>query len=173
MDQEIVKGFGNLSYMHGIQLGVRYRVGNYAFTLGWDKVSKKMTNLALNRQTEVFRERIYKADVANIHVGVEKYIGRLGYGAEVINSRLSLGRTVSNNTLSLVTDRDYHLKLKAIWTLYQGDFISFMVQPYYQFGLNDQDISLFARDLNSNAGVVMMPMRIWGVSFVFNNGRQH
>ncbi len=169
---EVVESFGDVSFMHGIQLGVRYKIKKHAFILGWEKLSSNQSSLALNRTSEQFISREYQFDASSIFIGSEQYLGRMGYGADISCTRLSIDRNIGNNQLSLVNERQFQLKFKLMWILQQTDYLSFMIQPFYQFSLAKYDISGFSNDISIGSTSAVENPAIWGISFIFNNGRQ-
>jgi hypothetical protein len=171
-NQEIVESFKKLSFMHGIQLGLRYRLGDVAFVAGWERISRDRSALSLATLSEAFTTRTYDFSFSGFHGGFESYYGSFGFGSTLHSTRYKVSRQVSTNNLILLNDTKWNLRLKLIWVLQESNLVSVSIQPYYQFGLSDYDISAFATDISGENVNQLESPRFLGISFVFYNGRQ-
>lgn len=171
-DQEITDPFKTLSFMHGIQLGARYRMGNVGILAGWERVARNRSALSFKSQGEVFTTRTYDFSLSGFHFGFENYFGRFGYSTSLHAMNYNISRQVSSNNLQLVSDTNWNLRMSLIWILQESDLVSVSIQPYYQFNLSDYNIAPFASDIGSSSTSSGESIKTFGISFVFYNGRQ-
>ena len=171
--QDLVEPFGSIDFLHGIQLGVRYRTGNTAFELGWENMSRKSNSLSFREENEEFIERSYSNSLSGLSAGIDNYFGSFGIGSAIYLQSFGIDRIVGNNDLKIVDETKYALRISFLWKIQQSDFVSFYVKPYYQFWLGEYDLTPLATDLKvfDVAKTVEQPT-MFGISFVFYNGRQ-
>lgn len=171
---EVVDPFGDLKFLHGIQLGVRYKLGNTAFEFGWESMNRDRTALAYQAATDNFRTTEYNVSLGGFTLGMDSYFGRYGIGSTLLFQKLGVDRIIGNNDLSLVNDRQLGLRLQFIWQVQNSEMVSLMIKPYYQFALGDYDVGRLASDLGLPTDInVLESPRMFGLSLVFYNGRQN
>jgi len=169
---ELVQGFGRLKFVHGIQLGLRYQLGTTAFELGWENMNRSRTSLFYNSDTDSFTERSYKYGLAAYSFGMDNYFGDFGIGSVLKSQLFSIEREIGNNSLQVINERNWNLRLHIIWILQKSRSVSLVLQPYYQFSLSPYDLQPLASELNvSNLSTSMKPSVI-GISLIFYNGKQ-
>ncbi len=169
---ELVDGFGRLRFLHGIQLGMRYQLGSTAFELGWENMNRNRTSLFYNATTDSFTERTYKNSLAAYSIGMDNYFGNYGIGSVLKSQSFNMQREIGSNSLQVVNDRKWNLRLHFIWIVQKSGSVSLALQPYYQFSLGAYDLQPLADELNvSNLSTSMKPS-IFGISLVFYNGKQ-
>ncbi len=170
---EVSDGFGSTGFMQGLQLGLRYRIGNFAIETGWESVSRDRSALIFNSLTESFTNRAYNYSLSSFRTGIDNYFGKYGIGTTLMYQRLKIDRIIGGNDLTLTKERQLGLRLEFIWQVQESSAISFEIRPFYQFSLKDYNLSGLAEDLDLSTGVdIMESPKIWGVSLVFYNGRQ-
>ena len=169
---ELVDGFGKLKYLHGIQLGIRYQMGSTAFELGWENMNRKRTSLFYNADADSFTERTYTYSLGAYSLGMDNYFGDFGIGSVLKSQSFKMDRDIGNNSLGVVNDRNWNLRLHFIWILQKSRSVSLALQPYYQVALGAYDLQPLADDLNvSNLSTSMKP-GMFGITLVFYNGKQ-
>lgn len=172
-NQDIKDNFGSLHFIHGIQLGVRYSFGPAAFEFGWDHLSRDRSSLAFNSVNESFLERTYSYSLNSLLLGVDSYWGTFGFGTFITSSTLNINRKIGNNKLSISNESQMGLRLHLNIILQKGDYVTFVVKPFYQFPLNNYNLSQLAADLNvTNSTDISESAQLFGLSFVFYNGWQ-
>ena len=167
----ISEPFGSLNVVHGIQLGVRYRLANTGIEIGWETMTQEKSALAFMPNNETFTERTYQFGINSYHIGLEHYFDKYGIGTALHSQRLGIDRPIGNNEISLVDERNLAIRLHFIWQVQKGDLVSFLIKPYYQIPLGDHDLSAFVDDIEVD-GVRKDSLSMFGISFVFYNGRQ-
>jgi len=168
----ISEPFGSLSVVHGIQLGVRYRLANTGIELGWETMAQDKSALAFVPSSDAFIDRTYRFALNSYHVGIEHYFDKYGIGTALHSQRLGIERPIGNNDLSLVSERQLAIRLQLIWQVQKSDLVSVLIKPYYQIPLGSYDLSAFADDIGVS-DFREDSLSMFGVSLVFYNGRQY
>lgn len=171
VEGEVVESFGSLGFIHGIQLGLRYRIANTGLEVGWETMSRDLSALIFEPSNDSFTDRTYSFGLNSLHVGVEHYFDRYGLGIALHSQKLGIERPIGNNDLVLADQRKGALRLMFIWQVQESDSVALMIKPYYQFPLASHDISRFADELGT-ASLRDDSLSMFGLSFVFYNGRQ-
>ena len=169
---EVVEPFGSLGFMHGIQLGIRYKWSNVAAEVGWENLSRERTALAYQSSSDSFSDRTYNFSLNGFSAGLDNYFGNFGIGSTLLNQRLNIDRSIGNNDLNLVKERAWNLRLHFIVQIQQSSLVSLMIKPYYQFALGDYNMQALADDVGSNISNNAETPNIFGISLVFYNGKQ-
>jgi len=171
-NSEVVETFGAVNFMHGIQLGIRYKIANTGIEAGWETMTRDLTSLAYMPSSDSFTDRTYGVGFSGLHIGLDHYFDKYGLGLALHGQKLTLERRIGNNDLALVDQRKLALRINAIWTVQESEVVSLAIKPYYQLPLGDFDVSRFADDIGS-AGTTDDGLSMFGLSFVFYNGRQY
>jgi len=169
---ELVQGFGRLKFIHGIQLGLRYQIGTTAFELGWENMNRSRTSLFYNSSTDSFTERSYKYGLAAYSFGMDNYFGDFGIGSVLKSQAIGIEREIGNNSLQVVNERNWNLRLHLIWVLQKSKSVSLVLQPFYQFSLGAYDLEPLAIELDVSDLETSMKPSVFGISLIFYNGKQ-
>lgn len=169
---EQVDDFGRLRFVHGIQLGIRYRVGNSAVELGWERMNRDRSALFYLAASDSFEPRVYNYSLSAYMLGVDQYFGKWGIGSGLKSQSLGIGREIGSNTLEIVNERQWHLQIRVTWLVQRSKHVSLALQPYYQMSLSSYDVSNLARDVKVSGLSTDMKPAYWGMSVIFYNGRQ-
>ncbi len=168
----ISEPFGSLSVVHGIQLGLRYRLLNTGIEIGWETMAQDKSALAFVPSSDSFIDRTYRFSLNSYHIGIEHYFDKYGIGSALHTQRLGIQRSIGNNDLPLVNERNLALRLQFIWQVQQSDLVSLLIKPYYQIPLGSFDLSPFVEDIEVE-GFREDSLSVFGISLVFYNGRQY
>ena len=171
-DGDVQSGFNDLSFMHGIQLGGRYRIGKLGVELGWESLSSNREALSLNPNNEVFTVREYDHDLTTWIFALDQYLRPVGFGAALTRTNYSVGREIGNNSIPILAESQWGLRLQLNLVIQESSRVSFLIRPYYQFYLNDFNIEPLAEDLNNTAASTES-LNYFGLSLVFYNGRRY
>ncbi len=168
------KPFAPLRFIHGIELGMRFKTSNWGFETGWENMSRDRDALTFMSSSESFLAREYQYSLSSFRFGVDNYFGQFSVGSSLLSRKLSVKRRIGDNDLNVIGDRKWGLQFHMQWIVQRGDVVSLAIKPYYQTGLDAVDLEPLAHDL----GVVLSGespysdlMSVWGISFVFYNGR--
>lgn len=171
--EELVQSFGGTGFMHGIQLGVRYRWENVAVELGWENMSRDRTALSYEANSDLFTDRQYNYSISGLTIGLDNYFGNLGIGSSLHYQKLGINRVVGNNNLNIAAERNLALRLSLLWQVQKSEFVSFYIKPYYQFSFDGYDLTALANDLSVTVADLMRESpEVFGIALVFYNGRQ-
>ena len=167
----VQSGFSDLAFMHGIQLGLRQRFGNLGIELGWESLTSSKSALTFIESNESFTTRSYNHDIKTWSFSLDQYLNPVGFGSSITRTNFSIAREVGQNEISIVNESNYGVRVHLNWVIQESSLVSLVVRPYYQFYLNDVDLSNFASDLNSGVSTTES-LSFFGLSFIFYNGRQ-
>lgn len=173
-NSETIKAFSSLGFVHGIQLGLRYKLGDSALEIGWENLSRDRTNVQYKPSSDSFTDRVYNLSLSSFYFGADRQFGAFGFGSAILRSRLGINREIGNNKLGLIKQNEYQLKLHLNWQVQSSKTVAVYIKPFYQFGLGKYDLSDLALDVNSKnpALDVLEQSRMFGLSLVFFNGPQ-
>ena len=172
-DGEIRKSFGDLNFVHGIQLGLRYQISDMAVELGWENMSRTRNALIYRAPIDAFMDREYNFSLSSISFGVDNYFDRFGIGTTLLYQKMGVSRLIGSNDLNLVAQRELALRLQFILQVQESSLVSLMIKPYYQFNLKGYDLTPLANDLGlSGISRLEESPSMFGLSLVFYNGRQ-
>ncbi len=167
----VQSGFNDLAFMHGIQLGLRQRFGNLGIELGWESLTSSKSALTFNDTNESFTTRSYNHDIKTWSFALDQYLSPVGFGSAISRTNYSIAREVGTNEISIVNESNYGVRVHLNWVIQESNLVSLVIRPYYQFYLNDVDLTAFAADLNSSI-TATESLSFFGLSFIFYNGRQ-
>lgn len=170
---ELQSNFGDLRFVHGIQLGVRYKFGISSMELGWENLSRSRSAVSFNSTSETFEEREYDFALNSFSFGVDTYFGSLGIGTTLLSSKLKIDRAIGSNQLNVSGDTEWALRVQLNWVIQESNQVSLVLKPYYQFALSPYSVDGLANDLNVTSTTSLEEStRIFGIAFVFYNGKQ-
>lgn len=166
--------------LHGLEIGLRYKLSNVGFELSWHNMSDKSDVFATLTDKTNFSDKWYLS-LTQYSFGIENYFGHLGYGA-------SLGyRTVRMKTditgaprkkRTVTNESGYSSKFYLIFQ-FPSEKIGIAFKPYVEVPLKNIDISSFDQELNdqlypSYRAITPQEERffLYGISIVLYNGRQ-
>ena len=163
--------FSELNFIHGLNVGFRYKFGNIALEADWSNLSRDRDVLLYFSQSDSFESNLYKVGLNSFAIGLDSYFDRYGFGVSLHSQRLRIRREIGSNDLNLVNDNNLALDLHINFTIQKSNKVSLVAKPYYRFSLKDYDLSGFSQDLlnqDSSKG----PIGIYGVSLIFYNGKK-
>ena len=118
---------------------------------------------------EEFRWKLSHFDY---HINVVQHFGDWGIGAGIANQRLRLREfnPISSQFADITNQRQLAARI-FIQVEVPSRTVSFCLRPFYQFGLDDYDISPVADVLEVN-GEATQNLKVIGISMLFFNGPQ-
>lgn len=168
---EVTQPFKKLSFIHGVSLGVRYKLDKTMLELAWHNAGRDRTALSYDSSTDSFDERKYDFTLNTFSIGADQYFGAVGVGTAIGRSSYKIKRSVDSNSLDLDNTSYWTADIHLNWRVQQSKTVSVVLRPYYQIGLSDADVSGLLSDIGikptSNERV-----SLFGLSFLFYNGRQ-
>lgn len=169
---DVEKSFGSLRFVHGIQLGVRYKISQSAFELSWENISRDRTALSYSPTNDTFLERKYNFGINTWALSFDNYFNPIGFGTMITSSKLNISRDVGNNNLSVSNQRNWGIRAQLNWSIQESDMVALVIKPYYQFYFKDYLLDGLSADLNNTVTEQSESLSYFGISFVFYNGRQ-
>ena len=171
-DAQVEQPFGNLKFLHGIQLGLRYKWENMAVEAGWENVSRDRTALIYRPSTDSFSDRQYNYGLGGYYFGLDSYFSNFGIGSLLSFQNLDISRVIGNNDLKIVDESAMAVRLQLIWRIQESSLVSVMLKPFYQFNLSTYHLGPLVEDVGAVINDVEESPKIFGVSLVFYNGKQ-
>ncbi len=163
--------FNELNFMHGINVGLRYKVGALGFEFDWTSLNRDRDVLLYFDQSNSFSNMLYKFGINSFSFGIDAYIGRFGAGASLHSQKLNINREIGSNNLKLVSETNLALDFHLNITLQRSNVVSVIVKPFYRFSLKDYNLNAFSQDL-IDLDAFSSDITFYGLSLVFYNGRK-
>ncbi|MBK9257194.1 MAG: hypothetical protein IPM42_17090 [Saprospiraceae bacterium] len=173
--------FDHVRSLHGLELGLRYRIGSVAAEVSWCNQSSKTDALGRLPSGSSFQDKWFYS-LTEWSMGLENYIGDyFGYGASIGYSTLNIKTDIEGSRRKkrlAASDNAYNTKF-YIFYQYPGEKVAIAFKPYIQFPLRPYNISAFDQDLNVaiDPSYIAVPgqqekLMIFGLSILLYNGRQ-
>ncbi len=166
--------------LHGLEVGLRYRMKSVGFEVSWQSVNDKSDVVATLSNKSNFQDKWYLS-LTEFSFGIENYFGRLGYGAALSYRTARLKTDISGAPRKKRTVTDVSGFGSKLYLIFQfpGEKVGIAFKPFIQVPLKSLDISNFDQELNSqldNTWVATRPQEerffMYGISIVLYNGRQ-
>ena len=170
-EANLEKPFGSLNFIHGLDVGLRYRSANVSFEFSWNNMTRDRDALLYFEQNDVFESRLYKFGLNSFSFGTDTYFKRFGLGVSILSQKLNIKREIGTNQVSLVSERQYSLDFHLNYILQQGKSVEVVLRPYFRYSLNPYNISRFSEDLNNSGLDSSSDFEMYGISLLFFNGR--
>lgn len=168
-------GFKTPTYLHGLEMGLRYKWENFALQGGF--LMRLNTNKALYRQAN--DGTLSQKLISNYN---SWFIGATGY----LNSWFGIGATFDFNTIriknKLQTDKNSTKFLNKTNTSSQiflvfdvpaNNVLSISIKPFFQMPWHSTDFTDFNKNLNGMNSSLSSKWWTTGISFLFCNGVQN
>lgn len=168
-----------LRWMHGLELGVRYKIRNVGFELSWSGLQKRADVFASLNNVNRLQSRLFTG-LTEYSLSAENYYGFFGYGASIGYRYLTIKTDVPGSRRrrsELLGEDGWAGKLYLIFSL-PGDNVALAFKPYIQFPLTEYAMDGFENGINDKFDFpqrdFVEPERffMYGISVVLYNGRQ-
>ncbi len=169
---DLQEPFSDLHFIHGIQVGARYILGNSAIELSWENLSRDRSSLAFNDVTETFLDRQYRFSLNTFQLGFDSFFGSYGFGSSISNTNLAIRREIGDNELSLIAERNWGARIHFNWLIQESSTVSLVIQPFYQFYFDSYDLAPLATDLDVSGVSTDGQPHYFGITIAFYNGAQ-
>lgn len=166
------KELESLHILHGLQLGLRYRVSNFSMELG--VTTGTATSEAVGIENGMRQDVRWKASAFDYHLGLTQHIDNIGIGATLTRTRISIKKynTVSTEFADVTRSHNMGLNVFFQWEV-PGAYTSFAIRPFYQFMFDSYDQAPVRDALAPTyGGDTNDSVRIFGLSILFFNGSQ-
>ncbi len=159
---DIEDGFGRIHFLHGLELGARYKIGVWGFDGGVSYISGRTAATG-----DI--ESKWTVDVTNYHLGIENYFGMFGYGANIGYQRLRYKKYESGNKSTIANPYQWVSKVYLIFEG-EGESTSISIRPYISIPWAQYDISAVGKTLLDSDASFSENSMIFGISILFVNG---
>lgn len=172
-----VKPMQHLNNLHGVDLGLRYRIPNISFELNWlNKFNQVKDRVMKADSTEFENILFYKAQ--SLCLGVEFYYQWFGIGTSFDWNLLRIRRGISTDTrrTNIVADQNFSSHFYVNFEIPLSEALSFSIRPYWQLPYGSFDFYELEKNLNPTHAATANPddyqKRIsnFGVRLLFVNG---
>lgn len=159
--------------LHGLELGLRYRIGNTGFEASWHS-GLNTSDVYAQIGGSNFSKK-YWISLTEYALQAENYLGYFGFGA-------GLGYRTARIKTDIPGARRKRQELDAssgftgkLFLIFQipGDKVALAFKPYIQIPLSDLSFPGFAEQLGSDPATdINDRLRAFGLSLVLYNGKQ-
>ncbi|MGB4958482.1 MAG: hypothetical protein WBO36_03345 [Saprospiraceae bacterium] len=166
--------------LHGLEIGLRYKLSNVGFELSWHNMSDKSDVFATLTDKTNFSDKWYLS-LTQYSFGIENYFGHLGYGASLGYRTARMKTEISGaprKKRTVTNESGYSSKFYLIFQ-FPSEKVGIAFKPYVEVPLKNIDISSFDQELNdqlypSYRAITPQEERffLYGISIVLYNGRQ-
>jgi hypothetical protein len=166
--------------LHGLEIGLRYRMGGVGMELSWHNMSDKSDVFGTLNSGINFQDKWFTS-LTEYSFGLENYIGKLGYGASIGYRTVRIKTDIAGaprKKQSVTTESGFASKFYLLFQ-YPGEKVGIAFKPYVQVPLKNIDISSFDQELNvqlNESYISSKPLEerffIYGISIVLYNGKQ-
>lgn len=171
----------NFRFIHGLELGLRYKIGATAFEIGWCNQTDRSDVVGKLPSGANFQDKWFLS-FTEYALGFETYIGEyFGYGASIGSTTLRFKTDIAGarrKTRVASSDHAYNSRFYLLYQ-YPGYKVSIAFKPYVQFPWNQYNVRDFDQDLNSAIDPEYVApdgqkerFMIYGLSVLLYNGRQ-
>lgn len=166
--------------LHGLEVGLRYRLNKVGMELTWHNMSDKSDVFGTLNGGINFQDKWFTS-LTEYSFGLENYIGNFGYGASVGYRAVSIKTDIvgaPRKKQSVTSEEGLASKFYLLFQ-YPGDKVGIAFKPYVQFPLKNIDINSFDQELNlqlDESYISVSPLQerffMYGISIVLYNGKQ-
>ena len=166
--------FDNINWMHGMEVGMRYRMDFVAIEADWAINFADSEASGINPVDNSSFSTKYIYNYHKYSVGLENIFGPIGVGAKLSLNRIAIKSKVSGVGKSTVL-RDNHFTgtiFLGLYTQNNGN-ISFGLRPFVQLPITQYKITALAEDLELPVNETPLEeddFWIFGLSLLFLNG---
>jgi len=167
--------FKGLNFMHGLDLGIRFKfTKSSAFELGWQNLSRSREAVGEINEVSLFQQELFYS-FNQFYASYQSNFNGYGMGVGLGYNTVKIQDRIASSDFKETVIREGQLFAKINLSFYfkSSSSVSFAIQPYYQFSLADINL----QPLQSELGLTQSndsneSFNIFGISFVFYNGRQ-
>jgi hypothetical protein len=167
--------FKGLNFMHGLDLGLRFKVSeSSAFELSWQNLSRSREAVGEINDVSLFKQELFYS-FNQLYVSYQSDFNGYGMGVGLGYNKVKAKDRIAGSDFKETVINESQLFAKINLSIYfkSSSSVSFAIQPYYQFSLADINLNPLRTELGlSESGTADEPFNMFGISFVFYNGRQ-
>jgi hypothetical protein len=166
--------------LHGLEIGLRYRMKNVGMELSWHNMSDKSDVFGTLVSNVNFQDKWFTS-LTEYSFGLENHIGKFGYGASLGFRTLKIRTDITGaprKKQTITSESGFASKFYILYQ-YPGEKVGIAFKPYVQVPLSNFDIGNFDQELNVQLDknyISNKPLDerffIYGISIVLYNGKQ-
>ncbi len=158
----------------GLALGVRYKVYNIGIELSASRGSGSTE--ALGTDDNVAFSNKMTSSTLYYGAGIISQFGTIGIGASIGYQKFTYKTKITGSSKSTEFYNEKQLASRLHLNFeFPSDRISFAIQPYYQFSLEDYDLTSIKDELVPNSNLINEDLMVnpssWGITIALYNGR--
>ena len=171
---------GKLRFTGGLELGLRYSIGNTSFEFSLSSMSKThvASGIGISSDTLVGEFEVREAlnySFNRYSLGYQYQIGSFGYGASIGRRKVRVRTEVDGTDvkLTLTEKSNYAAKVYMLYDLPGLKSMRMSLIPYVEFPLGDMNVANVGKRILQNptgGDDIRESFPVFGLSFVFYNG---
>lgn len=166
--------FGSLRFLHGIEIGMRYKVAKgTGIELTWvnhQSVNNKASGMDAGGS---FFEEKWKLSSTEYSIGLENYYGNFGFGGTFGKRSYKYLYSIPNSKSKIEALNESVLTSRFYLIIHvQTGRSGFAIKPYYQMPWGEINIKDVETQLLGTTGDNIENYKAFGINLVFYNGRQ-
>ncbi len=170
--------FGKLHFLHGIQLGLRYKINMAAIEFTWENSSRSRMAIGEDPITGAYFDKNLFYKLSSYSIGLQNNFGAFGYGATIDSRTLRVQTNIgsSEDKREILSDTGLSSKFYLSFNVDSGDFMSMSIQPFIQIPWENVNLFNIENELIDNTMNMEDEFNenliVFGLSIVFYNGAQ-
>jgi len=165
----------DLNTLHGINIGLRYLLSNNnALELTYESMGRKREALGTNPGSTLFQKEIFYS-FKQYMIGYQSILGGFGFGTSFGYNNVQIKEELpsSDRKVTFLKEGQWIARFNLALYYKSTDLVSLSIQPYYQFAIQDLDLS----DLSGRLGVTSLSnptekFSNFGLTIIIYNGSQ-
>ncbi len=162
----------NVHTWHGLQLGVRYRIEEFAFELAWNAKFKSLSSsgIAPNESNTSYRDLYFGQNTLSL--GYEYFIENLSFGASLDGEafRIRSSTNSSGDRFKVSNQFGYASHFFVSYTFPSSRNIHLALRPYVQVPWSSYKLDKLVAELEGTGLDKTTKLLNFGIAFIFYNG---
>ena len=161
-----------LRTLHGLELGIRYKLDIAAFELSWSNTGRDREALIKDPSDGSIYDKQLGYSFNTFSFAMENIYGNYGYGANIgwniMKVKTNIG--TSSNKQNILKENYLSSKFYLMWNSEGSGSLSVSIRPYVQLAWDSVDLSDINFNLNGVEGEISAKPLVYGISLLFYNG---
>lgn len=173
----LVEPLKDVHWMHGIEIGARYKWDNVGFELSYNNLGREREAKGLDANDAVFDQSLTYS-MRTISIALENYFGFFGYGVSLGTSKFRLQTNIpgiNTSKANLTSSRSLSSSVYFLIAAEGNKTVSLTIKPYVILPWGSYDFSPLPGELevaDTSIDLSKVTPRFFGVSLIFYNGPQ-
>lgn len=164
--------YDQTKYLHGIEAGLRCRLGFTAMELGWKRSMNFLKANGRNAQNQQFDNRL-KVNLDAVMLGIESFVGKFSFGGSVDYNFMNIKTILDQPAISTrIKDQAWGNHFFVSYDFGGQSYMRLVLRPYVQLYWTDMDLTDLDIVMNNTEPPVRYKQDFltYGISFLFYNG---